>query len=184
MARQYIGDGGAAHVMAEVPQCASDPGVAPARAFTSHANDEHLDLSHDPRAPSPTLATPVVLLCHELPEPAKECVWTNDGVELFQSCPAQRLGLDRQQTSLLVREPDPPSSRLELLLEDAILSIQVVDEELLLSIDDARDREHQHMPRLDNEAHPRRIPWATTRSRRRSCGFKKRRWIAGLRSIQ
>ncbi len=85
--------------------------VGPARAFTSHANDEHLDLSHDPWAPCPTLATPVVLLCHELPEPAKERVWTNYGVELFQSRPAQRLCLDRQQTSLLVRETDPPSSR-------------------------------------------------------------------------
>ncbi len=44
---------------------------------------------------------------------------------------------------------------------------------------------HFHvLPRLDDESHPRRIPWATTRSRRRSCGFKNYLWIAGLQSIQ
>ena len=99
--------------------------------------------------------------------PAQKHVRSDYRVELLEGCPPWGLGFLGKQTSLLVRKPDATSPAFEVVFEDAVLSLDVIDHELLLAIDGAGHSQDEEMPWLDDELHLKRIPRATNRSRER-----------------
>lgn len=75
-------------------------------------------------------------------------LWTStkQRADLFKHLPPQNLAFDGQSTSLVVGKQNPlPTVRL---LQDLIFAPQVVNHDLLLAIDPARENDEVQLPEL------------------------------------
>ena len=95
----------------------------------------------------------VPLLGDELSMPAKNCVRREQRAEVTEQFSAEYLTLQRQSTPLIIVEQE--SSLAELLLEDSILSHQILDDFLLLAVDPVRKHDETEFPGLKNRCHDR-----------------------------
>jgi hypothetical protein len=80
--------------------------------------------------------------------PSEKGVRGHDAVDLVQRRPAERFG--REETALLVSEADSPSPVLQLLSEEPVLVQDILQSPVLLPVEPAGYREHQHEPRVDD----------------------------------
>jgi hypothetical protein len=98
--------------MAQVVERFSDSRVTPARVLSDYPDDQLLDFSRGPRATWPAFLAAIVLPGDQLSMPSKQRVWRHQGVELQEPLSADRLGLDRESTTLLIGEPQSLPAQL------------------------------------------------------------------------
>ena len=102
----------ATDLMAQVVERSSDSRVTPARVFAGHPDDQLLDFDGGLRTTWPSSLAAIVLPGDQLSMPSKERVWRHQGVELQEPLSADRLGLPREPTALLIGESQSLSAEL------------------------------------------------------------------------
>ena len=164
---QHLTDRARRHAMPELLEFTLNAAVAPALVLLRHPNDEGSD------RPSQTGPTDPRVCVGPLPRdqptmPSHQRVRGDERRDGVERPPAQALGLRRQATTLVVRQPELPA--LQLLLEYPIFLDEVGDDILLMPIDPAgHGQEKQlkwegsgrHRPivgALNSCAHPRLQP--------------------------
>src|SRR5947209_7161663 len=94
---------------------------------------------------NPAPARAVVLVGDELPIPPQDRVGRQQAGDVAQQASAECLAANRQASSLLVAEPQPPTRNL--FAQDPILLFQIVDDGELAPIDPAGEQEEQELKR-------------------------------------
>jgi hypothetical protein len=75
--------------------------------------------------------------------PSKQSVWRHQGDEPEKPFPTDRFGLDRESTTLRIRESQ--SLPAELFAEGSILLLQVFNHVLLVAIYPSGEEQHQKL---------------------------------------
>ena len=88
----------------------------------------------------------VPLLGDQLPVPSQDRIGGHDGRNLSKDHTRQELALDRQASPLSVAESDPLLATG--LSHDLILSVQVLDDLLLLAVDSPSKDDQKQLPRM------------------------------------
>ena len=96
----------------QVVERSSNSCVTPARVLPGHPNDQFLDFDRGLRATWPSFLAAIVFPGDQLPMPAKQRVWRQQGVDLEEPLSADRFGLDRESTTLLIGESQPLPTEL------------------------------------------------------------------------
>ena len=133
-----------ADMMAVISLCALDAVVAPILVLGRHANNHCPNLFHDPGTTRPSVHAAVVLAGNQLAMPAQQRIRRHQGVHLAENTSAQFPGLGGQAPALIICESRSLPS--ELLSEHTTLLLQVVDDQLLLMIEPARQGDHHEVP--------------------------------------
>ena len=84
--------------------------------------------------------------------PGQDRVRRYESRDFLKSTSADRFTLGREPTALRVRETE--ASATELLLEDAVLLLQIINDSLLVLVDPASHGGHEDLPGLKNGGHP------------------------------
>ena len=85
--------------------------VAPALVLTSHADDEGGDRPPQARPPHP-FGRVGPLPRDQTTMPPQQRIWRNQRRDGIERPPAEALGLRRQSTALVVRQPELPAMQL------------------------------------------------------------------------
>ncbi len=118
--------------MTELFEFALDPAVSPARILLGHSYDQGSDCLHELEAAN-SLSFGRPFESNQPTMPPQDRVRRHNGCHSIQSLAAKALCLHGESPSLLVGQPQPPA--LHLLLQDAVLLDQILDD-LLLNEDD------------------------------------------------
>lgn len=113
--------------------------------LTSHSEDQLPDFgcgSRTTRAPS---LAPVILSGDQLTVPSEQSIWRHQGLYLGEASPADLFGLNRESSTLLIREAEPLPA--ELLPQGTIFLLEIFNHVLLVSIDPASEDQHQKLQR-------------------------------------
>ena len=117
--------------MAQVLQRPLDARVAPPRILRGHPQNEGRDLPHDPRpAWPPRREGP--LPGDQAAVPSEDRVGRHDGRDLPQDPSAESASPRREAPALVIGQPE--AAPLQLLLQDAVLLYQVLDNVLLVTM--------------------------------------------------
>ncbi len=150
--RQDPLDRAAPELVSHVEQLAPDAGVAPCRVLRGHADHEG-DQVHRGRWPAaPPVLRAVVLPRDQGPVPAKNRRRSHQPGELVERLAPQRLALHREPATLSIGQPQPPVP--QLLSEHPVLLEQVLDCELLPTVDPARHDQDEKLERERELRHP------------------------------
>ena len=149
---QNLGDRAPGHTMVLMLELTLYPRISPARVLFGHPDNQLADLRHDTRTPD-SLPRISPFRSDESPVPREDRLRRDDGGDLAQGLPAQRLSFRRQSTALVVGETHAFPARLELLFQDAVLFDQVGDHVRLLTGDPAGERRQEEL-KLDVFKHP------------------------------
>ena len=127
--------------MTEISQGALHSVVAPRGVSQSHTHNELRDLLGN-RRPAGSLARIGPLASNEIAIPGEERIWGHQIGDFVEHLPIERLCFGAQASPIVIGEMQP--TPLELLLEDAILLHEIVDDALLVPIDPAgKDRREE-----------------------------------------
>jgi hypothetical protein len=85
----------------------------------------------------------MVLPGDQLSVSSKQSVWRHQGVEPEKPFPTDRFGLDRESTTLRIRESQ--SLPAELFAQGSILLLQVFNHVLLVAIYPSGEEQHQEL---------------------------------------
>jgi len=91
-------------------------------------------------------------LGYELPVPTEDNVGSDERGDLGKRASADGLASHDQSASLIVCQAE--SSATELLLENAILLAEILNDRILLAADPARKSGDQYLPGLKDDGHP------------------------------
>jgi len=127
--------------VAQVVECAANPGVTPSRILTGHPHDQLFDSGGCPGATNLPVLAAVILLRDQPPVPPKQGVWCRQGSDLEEPFSADRPGLRCQTTALTICEKQTLST--QLLEKYAVLFLQVLDHVLLAAIYPSGEHQHQ-----------------------------------------
>ncbi len=83
--------------------------------------------------------------------PAENCVESKQLADFFKHLPAQNLAFDGQSPPLLIVQQK--AFLAGFLSENLILSLQILNDNLLLPVDPAGEDEEIELPGLKNEIH-------------------------------
>jgi len=148
---ENVGDRRPTDSMPEILQGTLDSSISPPGILSGHSNRQLLDYLHDPTSPwGAALVSP--LLGYELPVPTENGVGSDERGDLGKRASADGLASHSQSASLIVGQPE--SSAAELLLEDAILLAEILNDRILLAADPAREGGDQNLPGLKDDGHP------------------------------
>jgi hypothetical protein len=75
--------------------------------------------------------------------PSKQSVWSDQGIEREEPSSTDRFGLDREPTTLRIRESQ--SLPAELFAQGSILLLQVFNHVLLVAIYPSGEEQHQEL---------------------------------------
>ncbi len=121
------------------------------RFSRAHSNDQVSDDLHDPwSARGAKLVCP--LLCNELPVPAKDGVGSDERCHIGEGTSPDGFATHGEPSALRIGQPKTFSP--ELLLEDAVLLSEILDDRILLTSNPTGHRGYEDLPRLDRR-HPR-----------------------------
>ena len=150
MPLQDVGDRRPANPVADVVQRTLDPCVSPARILSRHSDGEFRnDLHYSTSARGSPLVGP--LLSNELPVPTQDGVGCDERCNLGESPSPNSFAAHGKPSPLRVGQSK--SSSTELLLEDAVLFAEIVDDRILLACDPTGHGGYEDLPRLDRR-HP------------------------------
>ena len=88
--------------------------------------------------------------------PPEDGVGCDDGADLAEDHPAERLAPGGEPPALTVIQTQSPAA--ELLLQNSVLLAQILDHLLLLDVLHACDDHAEQLPRLKCSRHARRLP--------------------------
>ena len=159
---EHLGDRTPGHDMAQVLERPLDARVAPPRILSGDPQNEGRDLAHDPRTAWP-LRREGPLPSDRLPVPSQDRVLGHDGRDLPQAPSAESATLRREASALVIGQPE--AAPLHLLLEDAVLLDQVLDDLLLVAVDPSRQGDEQHLQGVEVGNHSPILPCRTTHRR-------------------
>ena len=91
------------------------------------------------------------LLGNELPVPAEDGVGRDERGDFGEGVPPDRLAADRESATLIVGQSE--SSTPELLLQDAVLFSEILNDCVLMADDPAGEGRNQDLPRLNDHRH-------------------------------
>jgi hypothetical protein len=139
---QDIGDRRSANSVTKVVERTLDSRVAPPWVLPSHSHDQVGDDFHDARtAGGAPLMGP--FLCNEPSVPTKYRVWGNERSDFGERPSSDGFAPNREPAPLIVSQSESPAP--ELLLENAILFAEIVDNGVLLAPDPARECDHKNL---------------------------------------
>jgi len=148
---QNVGDRRPANPVADILECSSDAGVSPARILSRHSDGEFRNDSHySTSARGSPLVGP--LPSNELPVPTKDGVGSDKRRNLGESPSPDGLAADREPPTLIVGQSE--SSAPELLLQDAVLFSEILDDCVLMAADPTGEGGHEDLPGLEGGGHP------------------------------
>ncbi len=137
--------------MTDVLERPLDSRVSPCAILPCHADDQIGDDLHDPGpAGGSTLVRP--LLGNQSPVPAKDGVGSDERCDFGESPSADRLAANGKPSPLGVSQSK--SSSTELLLEDAVLFAEIVDDRILLAGDPTGHGGYEDLPGIEHRCHP------------------------------
>jgi len=148
---QNVGDRRPADSMPEILQGTLNSTMSPPGILSGHSNRQLLDNLHDPTSPWGT-ALMGPFLSDELPVPTEDSIGSDERGDLGEGASANSFAQHSQSATLIVCEPE--SSATELLLEDAILLAEILNDRILLAADPAREGRDQNLPGLKDDGHP------------------------------
>ena len=93
----------------------------------------------------------IPLACDELSVPAQKRIGPDDSDQFVESFATEDLALNGQTSTLVVIEQD--STLAEVFSQHLILSQQILDRVLLVSVDPTGQDEKQELPGLEHEVH-------------------------------
>jgi hypothetical protein len=95
--------------------------------------------------------------------PSEDRVGRHDGRDLPQDPSAESASPRREAAALVIGQPE--AAPLQLLLQDAVLLYQVLDNVLLVAIDPPREGQEQHLQRRESGLHWSILPGVGTGQR-------------------
>ncbi len=92
------------------------------------------------------------VLCNELQVPTEKCVGSDYRCDVSEGATTDGLTSNREPAALIVGESK--SSGTELLLENAVLLPEILDDCVLLAANPASQGGNKDLPRLEHGRHP------------------------------
>jgi len=109
----------AADLVPQVVEGSPNSRVTPARILAGHPDNQLLDFDGGLRTTWPSSLAAIVFPGDQLSMPSKQPVWRDQGVEFEKPFSADRFGLHREPTALLIGESQSLSA--ELVAQGSIL---------------------------------------------------------------
>lgn len=136
--------------MPQVRQRTFNAVIAPVRVFPGHADSKLRDCFRDGRSSSGFPAVAVVPVHgHQLPVPAQDSIWRNDGHQLGQRLSSKNVTFESKPSPLIVVQEDAAFAKL--FPEHAVFGLQILDGALLLAIELRSHRQDNQVPRLQKK---------------------------------
>ncbi len=92
------------------------------------------------------------VLGNQLPVPTKNRVGGDERSNICEGTSTDGFAADREPATLIVGQPE--SSTPELLLQDAVLFSEILDDYVLMAADPAGEGGHEDLPGLEDGGHP------------------------------
>jgi hypothetical protein len=147
---ENVGDRRPTDAVADVPQSTLDSRITPPGILSSHPDRQLLDNLHDPASPwGAALVSP--FLGNELPVPTKDGVGRDERCDFGESASANGFASHGESSALSVGQAEP--SAAELLLQDAILLAEILDDRILSAANPAGHGCDEYLPRLKDGGH-------------------------------
>ena len=139
--------------IADICECTLDSVIAASRIGFGKFQCEIDDDLANSRSTDSASAPRAVVPFHgdQLSMTPQDRVGRKERAEFSKQLASEYFAFNRQSTALIIVEQD--SSLAEFLLENSILSHQILDDFLLLAVDPAREHDETQLPRLKNKRH-------------------------------
>jgi hypothetical protein len=131
--------------VAKIHQRATNARIFATGVLEGHSDDEALDLALDPRSPGPPFRAPIVLCRDPLAIPPEKRIGRDKGGYLSKPSSAEAFRFPSEPAALGVCEQQ--ALPVELLVENAVLLLQVLDQFRLVSAEPSGQQSEKTLAR-------------------------------------